>query len=146
MAILVFLDIDGVMVSPRGYAEQSGPHAPPEPQAIAALNEICSTLPAMIVLSSTWRFEGLAFIQEHLRGWGVTAPLIDCTCWPPKTTREEEILDWLENTHRDIDAFVILDDDGMDKLRNRAVQTNGKIGLTHRDAARAIQILQEQLL
>ena len=152
-AKIVFLDIDGVLNNPGCYRIASGAHAPADPRCIAALNLITDTTGALVVVSSTWRLGGLMFCREKLTEWGAHASVVDIT---PRLieqnpggrlvvaqTRGAEIGKWLLDQERfEIESFVILDDDSdMDGHSNRLVQTNGAVGLTLQDAARAIQML-----
>jgi hypothetical protein len=131
---VVFLDIEGVLVTPD--SSEADPHC------VAALNQITEATGAHIVLSSIRRFEGLMCMREKLREWGVSAPLMDMTKWPAKTTRDDEIAEWLDTFQREeIQAFVVLDDDDMCRLSRWAVPVNGAMGLSVADAEKAIRIL-----
>lgn len=140
---LVFLDIDGVLCTPESYAQFSGSHAPPMQRCLEALNHLCAKSGAFLVISSTWRFEGLMFMREWLAKWGVRVPVVDVTEWPPLDEgRGVEIEKWMEDYGRDVQSFVILDDeDDMGSLSRRHVHVNGARGLTIEDAERAIAIL-----
>jgi hypothetical protein len=141
---LIFLDIDGVICTPESYAQFSGSHAPPVQRCLDALNYLCAKSGAFLVISSTWRFEGRMFMREWLAKWGVRVPVVGITEWPPLDEgRGVEIERWLEGYPRDVESFVILDDDDdMGSLSRRHVHVDGAWGLTMADAAKAINILE----
>jgi hypothetical protein len=137
---IVFLDFDGVLVNRETLA--SGFPGYGHPDCVAALNLILASTRAHIVVSSTWRMDGLDAVREHLERWGVRGPVVDIT---PRqfTSRGREIEAWLKD-NPGIKDFVILDDDSdMDPYMDRLVQTKFNPGLTMRDAIRAIALLDE---
>jgi Swiss Army Knife RNA repair-like protein len=147
---VIFLDIDGVLVTLGSIKRgRSGLHAEPEPSCVEALNSILDSTGAKIVVSSTWRFGGIAQIRQILKRWGVRAKVIGLTpnltrqlgaVWV-SSTRGDEIRLWLAS-HPEVEKFVILDDDGdMNGLSNRLVQTEFTNGLTSEHAHRAIAML-----
>lgn len=140
---VIFLDIDGVLCPPKSYANCVGSHAAPQPECIEALNAILEATGARLVISSSWRLEGIMFMREWLRQYGVTAHVLGCTEWPPLETRGEEIGNWLSECPRDMVDYAVLDDDeaGMDLVAHRLVQVQGHRGLCMDDAARAIAML-----
>lgn len=145
---IIFLDIDGVLNNHKSYGTGKA-----DMWCVAALNDITDRTGAAIVVSSTWRMGGLLSCRDKLAEWGVTAPVIDRT--PIRETlhgdltladpRGFEIAEWWCQ-HAEIESFVILDDDSdMAHLKDRLVQTDRTVGLTMRDAKRAIALLNRQL-
>ena len=143
---VIFLDIEGVLVNLG--AQGTGGEA--DPACVARLNRLTESSGAALVVSSTWRSQGLDEITGLLRGWGVTAPVagitddlsyLDLTS-PIGIQRGDEIGQWLD-AHPEVEAFVILDDDDdMAGLRPYLVQTEDGVGLTDEQAERAGAVLQ----
>lgn len=138
---VVFLDVDGVVNSPRNYHKwseecckdgtsggtvirevQAGrPEADRhvlslfDPKNIAVLNSITDRSSADIVISSSWRlFYGEARLHELIeifRQAGITAPVLGCT--PTKQyQRGEGILAWLYANRPAGTRMLVLDDEG----------------------------------
>ena len=165
-AAVIFLDIDGVLVSGRCY-QPADPDSPlvvpkaeswlelpsgrrvrrPEPLCVAALNLLTDASAAFLVVSSTWRIDWkLAELREAFRAWGVEAPVAGFTPRLPGRPRGEEIATWL-NLSSDLTkvTFVILDDDSdMGELSSRLIQTSFQSGLTPTDAYRAFALLSQK--
>jgi hypothetical protein len=145
---IIFLDFDGVLVTPRTYRLQSAGQASPEPRCIAALNRITRATGARIVVTSAWRSgRTIRELARLLKAWGVegkvfskTARLVgDNRRWRG-SDRQREIILWLLG--RNIESYVILDDDPqMGRLARRHVRTAFDTGLTEADANSAIAIL-----
>src|SRR4051794_18405739 len=74
---IIFLDIDGTMVT--SYKGVDGGRPAANPACVAALNSITAATGAVIVISSIWRYEGLMFMREKCREWGIQAPVRDVT-------------------------------------------------------------------
>ena len=133
---LIFLDIDGVLVTARTRWNEA------DQQCVTALNRIIRTASTGIVVSSCWRVgREVIELRELLLGWGVIAKVIDRT-GEMRGSRGEEINVWLEAYSREVEKFVILDDDAdMAHLVDRLVRTKSDVGLTEADADRAIRML-----
>jgi hypothetical protein len=172
MTKVVFLDIDGVL-NKNVFDEPSGTCGI-DPENIAALNHIVESTRAALVLSSSWRHH-VHNMNVNLMGFGLMlrthgldlrAHFVGMTepdhVTPPRPTRKGEgdwdlgrrpkqIHAWL-NHHYWVKDYVILDDlDMADELSEEArkhfIRTDGDVGLTLADAARAVEILngtQEQ--
>lgn len=145
---IVFLDIDGVLNSRRFFANNKAilsPDAHIDPQAVAQLNQITDATNALIVVSSTWRFafmHNISGLRDFLSQKGVTGKVLDIT--PTNNdSRMNQIQSWLDNTPRDIDSFVILDDEslGGKSLDKWLVLTTKQDGLTSADVQKAIKVL-----
>lgn len=149
---IIFLDIDGVLVNRESLMKNSGLKAQGHPACVEALNKIIKESHADIVISSTWRFDGLDKMRSLLGRWGVNGFVLDCT---PDLNRKEgniwlsanrgqEIEAWTKE--KNINSFVILDDDSdMGPLKHRLVQTVFEKGLTLEDADKAIELFQQPM-
>ncbi len=165
---VIFLDVDGVLVSSRGicceYSENDetlihaeefdnvpeGVYFPIEKACISQLRRIVSTVHGTkIVISSAWREsdEMMAFLESAIKRE------IGCDIIIGKTPilgslfggRGAEINMYLESNEA-IEAFVILDDDHEDSfyangLYDRFVKTNIDCGLDSAGADHAIRLL-----
>jgi hypothetical protein len=111
---------------------------------MAALNHVLAVTGADIVITSSWRGQGIALMQRRLRSWGVVGRVIGVTPYlPPEEGRGREIAAWLawyRATLGSVDALVILDDDRWDlgELADALIQTTYAHGLTPELAQRAI--------
>ncbi len=164
---IVFLDIDGVLNNVKhcewlhfneakgcGYGQpwelDAGNFSPVtvgwDPENVKALHHIIDETNADIIISSTWRRGRTAvFFRQCFAefGWdrapvrGMTGVINEIG-----SIRGDEVNDFLANVKTD--AWVCLDDDGDFHPENNLVQTNGDVGLTFEDAARAIEILNKE--
>jgi RimJ/RimL family protein N-acetyltransferase len=170
--VYIFLDIDGVLncwpsriAAERlpGEAEQALALAG-APSLLARLKLIIERTGAQIVLSSTWRIDSTAIVEERLRSVGLS--LLGATPqlseeepgdehfaltqgpdgqFSPELERSIEISRWLARQQVACAAFVALDD--MDLVgmagsrltsRDHLVQTDDNLGLTRLDAEAAV--------
>lgn len=137
---LIFLDVDGVLTCGLlGYKF--------DPFCVAQLNRIVEMTGAKVCLSSTWRLFPDCF--ELLQSEGVKAEFVGKTrrlqpkAGKSSALRGDEIQAWLDE-NPGWRSFVILDDDSdMEHLMPRLITTDTKIGLTRKDADRAIRLLIE---
>lgn len=151
---IVFLDFDGPII-PQLCWEHPGPDGKRQkawPACIEQLNRVTDTTGAVIVVSSTWRLDGLMKTRERLKDWGAKADCIDVT---PRLRRApddfqelergHEIQYWLDHYEREeVESFVIFDDDrDMVHLLPRLIHTPFKTGITAEHADRAIAMLSE---
>jgi hypothetical protein len=147
---IVFLDFDGVLVNARSFnpapgVTRSGPYAGADPPCVAALNRILLTTGARIVITSTWRYgRSLEDLQELLRSWGVSGQVVGLT--PRGGNRGDQIATWLRGNRsakdNDVQRYAILDDDeSAGYALPGLILTEFNVGLTERDADRAIEIL-----
>lgn len=152
----IFLDFDGPIIPEAAYFGKA--KAVAHPPCIAALNRITDATGALIVVSSTWRADGLPAVRGYLKKWGATGKVIGITPHLQKKNesgiwsaapRGLEIAQYITNWNRDfpndeISAFVILDDDrDMDYLLPFLIHTPFEKGLTEADAKLAIERLGE---
>jgi hypothetical protein len=153
---VIFLDFDGPIIPIMSHKAPrvSGKGAQAWPSCVAALNRVTEATGAVIVVSSTWRADGLTRTRERLKNWSVTADCIALTPYLDRKTesglwaavpRGLEIQKWLDEYERDVvEAFVIIDDDkDMEHLLPRLIHTPFEIGLTEQDADTAVAMLSE---
>lgn len=141
---VIFLDIDGVLNSADTMAE--GIHL--DPAKVIILREIVDQTNAMIVISSTWRFQysikemGDLLYRTGFRG---AHRVIDSTPKSKDGHRGSEIETWL-NDRNDVEKYVIIDDssDFFDYQKKNFVQTKWETGLNWIFANKAIEILNEK--
>lgn len=171
---LVFLDFDGVLNNSEFAAHQYKNDESAQdsmgldlfdPKAIECMNRIIDATEAKIVVTSSWRYLGLAKLQKLWKERGLHGEIIGMTSlhvvdelilekgteWLERETngspRSEEIAHWLKtydiNATYGINAnYVILDDLPMPKeLQVHAIQVNPRFGLTDQHVKQAIKIL-----
>ena len=116
---VIFLDIDGVLrpVTGEGFNQK----------CITKLNQLIELTDAKIVISSTWRQQGIDYVKEFLYENGLVGDIIDMTpilgvsrIWSKfekyekiKVPRGFEIKQWLvDYTTMDqyVESYVIIDD------------------------------------
>ena len=135
----MFLDVDGVLHScmARTQAELF------KPECMHRLKQIIDATGAKLVLSSAWRKTGKArnTVKGELSKYGITS-FFDCTRdGGNEYARHTDIQDWLsKNSTRN---YVALDDLPMFQLKEHYVGTTPERGLTDREAAQAIRILNQ---
>ena len=152
---IVFLDVDGVLNC--GTTEDAiGSYLGVDDEKVGLLERIVRSANAQIVLTSTWkkywyREAGKKCFQDAFADRLDQALAARGLCVLDKTEdktvfgldRGEGILRWLKG--REVGAFVILDDCLFDfaktGLTARLVQTDGELGLTEENVARAVELL-----
>lgn len=157
---IIFLDIDGVLnVIPQGFDIYGSIF---HQHFIDNLHKIISETGAKIVLSSSWRFNGIESIREMWNYRKLPGEIVDIT--PFDIIEKDDHLSFIENAERGheiqrwidenkVDKYVILDDD-IDMLSsqmNNFVRTSGNkhhydcidigYGLTDICTDKAIKIL-----
>ena len=144
MLKVIFLDFDGVLVTPTSSFRRSRTGIVADPDAVQALNYLVAQTGARLVITSTWRLEySSSELWELLRAWRVQAEILGVS--PTGSSRGDEIQKWLDqfNGPAAIDAFVILDDlTDMGELSSRLVSTEFKTGLTMGHARQALEFLR----
>lgn len=110
-------------------------------KAVARLQRLVEATDAKIVISSTWRLlHSLSDIRGLLDKHGFKGNVIDKTPRIPDGVRGGEIQSWLEG--KNVDSFVILDDDDdMEPLMDKLVQTDFESGLQDEHVERAVEML-----
>jgi hypothetical protein len=156
---VIFLDIDGVLnVIPKSHDDFGGTF---HEDFVENLRRIIDETGAKIVISSSWRFSGLEWMQKMWQFRNLPGDVIDVTTafadkklnlnyWD--VVRGHEIKVWLD-AHTDIENYVILDDDldMLDEQMNNYVQCSDNkdhpdcidlgYGLTKICAEKTIEIL-----
>ena len=168
MRKILFLDIDGVLNTERQheYCHSRGISNSDEygylfdPIAVRNLAKIVNETGADIVISSSWKFYGLAWVREMWNVRNLPGHILDVT---PNTICDEillkadldnyefgvcrgnEIKEWLSGHQREVSNYVIIDDydDLLTEQEDHAVLTDSRIGITEWDAEKAIMILNQ---
>lgn len=138
---VLYLDFDGVLNPFNNYSAKGDFSK----SACKNLNKILKEEPELkIVVSSSWRRDGLEKVRKILQKNGIdSSKVIGITDETERDDRGHHIERHLKD-HKDIESFVILDDHAdMDKVLDRLVQTNPSIGLTSKDAEKALKILKK---
>lgn len=147
---VIFLDVDGVINTPRtwGKRRENGM----QPELVAKVERICWETGAAVVISSTWRksYE-FSELVGFLRVNGLTAKVLGVTPFivirGVHQPRQDEILAWRqENGH--VGPYAILDDDtacdnAWDKVLEHWIDVDPETGLTDDNVATAIEMLSE---
>lgn len=151
---IIFCDIDGVLNSAESFKRRNKMVVekliydnqvdwPTEPM-LSNLNNIIKATDAKIVISSTWRFlHQLADLRGIFNRQGLKGEIIDKTpIIHMSMCRGKEIDKWLKDCGKNIESFVILDDDrDMEPHMDKLVHTTWKKGLTEEHANKATEIL-----
>jgi hypothetical protein len=114
-----------------------------DPICVGHLNQIIGATEAQVVVSSSWRFShpiiGLQKLLEYRGFKGLAHDITPVNLG--NDIRGYEIQAWLD-LHSGVDRFVILDDNkDMLHLRSHLVLTDKSVGLTRKDAKKAISVL-----
>jgi len=148
---VIFLDIDGVIQSPRYCVaiNETGWLSAFEPAAMHMVQRLVLDAKAKIVISSSWRIGATdRQLKQLFRccGFKAIANAFHAD-WQTKqmngfcVKRGDEIAEWL-NRHQEIENYLILDDDSdmLDEQKENFVQTDAMNGmlLIHYDKARKI--------
>ena len=158
-APIIFLDLDGVLNTNRHLMSLQRQSLPImdrycylfDPEAVANLGIIIDATDAEIVVSSSWRCEGIDFLREM---WGIRNMPGEITGVTPRygatygleNRRGWEIEKYLamlrqsENTQR---KYVIIDDHDsfLPHQQEFFIHTDSDVGITEADAEKAIKIL-----
>ncbi len=151
---IIFLDIDGVLVTNKPQKTSNGLCYEFDTNSVCALLGIIKRTNSKIVISSSHRVfsemcigEGYIhnlynrlkenFLLDHLHTDWNTNDFSEMY----KKTREDEILDWLVR-NKPIDNFIILDDvDIFVSLKSRLVLTTMEKGISDKNIIDAINLL-----
>ena len=164
----LFLDFDGVLNTGKYAKQMKHEGIDPfdefgalfDPEAIANLKHIVELTGCKIILSSTWRNEGIMRMRELWKDRNLPGEIFSMTPillsssfqdamtgemmgFPLREAKALEINAWLDqNAGRDY-RYVILDDEDyfFPKQQEHLVLTDDKEGLTDRKAHHAIWIL-----
>ena len=151
----IFLDFDGVINTQNDKFDKN---------AVANLRRLLVKTDAKVVISSTWRLQGMEYIQQlwqeyHLPGEviGLT-PSCNSISFSNVDGQEEwqglhgckglEIAEWLRLNAKESYQYIILDDeeDFLLSQREHLVKVEGSKGLDKADVRVAIQILKAKEL
>lgn len=139
---IIFLDVDGVLNFQNSQSKI-------EDEKVKLLKHIVNETNAQIVLSSDWRYwlntddEDVDLLIRTLSKYGME--IISSTPITKHGYRGAEIYQWINEWQGDaISKFVILDDkNDIKPYMDRLVQTDFDCGLTNKDIAIAIELLNE---
>lgn len=164
MAIVIFLDFDGVLNTERWHNQANREELKDEygyrfdPIAVSNLRKIVDETGAAIVISSSWKCMGLATMQKMWKDRQLPGKVIDIT---PNSVSDEfllnvdlndmdllsirgqEIKDWLM-TNGGCDCKYVIFDDMNDVLQEQEahfVWVDPAVGITKGNVAQAIRIL-----
>jgi hypothetical protein len=139
---LIFTDFDGVLNQHASGAYELAP------AQVSRLERLAAETGAVVVVSSWWRWIGVAALRRDLAIAGFTGRLIGRTPWLGETdawdarergTEIDAVLAYLGDR---VESFVILDDHNrMGGLLPSLVQTVSTVGLTDADVERARAVL-----
>ena len=164
MRKIIFLDIDGVLNTKEWHSRMTKDTPKDEygyafdPVTVKNLAHIIDKTGADIVISSSWKFYGVAKLRKMWEIRNLPGTILDIT---PNTISEEmllnanleefqlgvcrgnEIKEWLSRHKHEVSNYVIIDDfdDMLPEQEDHAVLTDSLIGITGSDAEKAIMIL-----
>lgn len=164
MMKVIFLDIDGVLNTQDWHSRMTKDTPRDEfgwafdLVAVENLAHIIKETGASIVISSSWKFLGLAKLREMWKIRNLPGIVLDIT---PNTISDElllnanldemklgvcrgnEIKEWLSKHKGEVSNYVIIDDfdDLLPEQDDHVVLTDTLIGITKFDAEKAIAIL-----
>ena len=129
--IYVFLDFDGVI---NVFREPGTPEYEEaiskktfefwDEKCICRLNNLAKDFHIEIVISSSWRYAGLAYCIDYLHKAGMDdIPVIDTTEITYEKTRQTEILEYLL-AHPYFSGFIVLDDGDMPEFKEKMILTH----------------------
>lgn len=133
---VLMLDLDGVLIVNGVFSKA----------AVNNLNDLLDKEPELkIVVSSSWRHNGLQFCRDMLKYQGINEhKVVDATDLVDKDDRGHHIERWVQD-HKP-ESFVVLDDkNDMDQILDHLVQTNPYVGLTASDIKKALDILKKPI-
>ena len=151
----IFLDFDGVLNTPKGKFDQ---------KAIGTLRRLLERSDAKVIISSSWRLQGVEYIRQLWKEYHLPGEVIDLTPSCNSTNfsnvdgQEEwqglhgckglEIAEWLRLNAKELYQYIILDDeeDFLFSQREHLVKVDGSKGLSKTDVRGAIKILNTKEL
>lgn len=162
---IIFLDFDGVLNHQEFYRRRETeinngapklerPYSEIDPECIKLLNTLIEQTGANVVISSSWRVEGLEYCKDILSYHGFKGEIIGLTPYYrwEMSVRGNEIMGWINDNEEilgknyfDYTDYVILDDD-TDMLysqRNNFIHIDYLFGITNDTINQAIKILNK---
>lgn len=151
---VIFLDIDGVLNHQKHYEwlmntneptpmQRTYPYTEFSPVSCKLLRDIIDNTDAKLVVSSSWRLDGLVKLNKLFRFFGLPNAIDVTPCL--NTARGIEIGAWLA-AHPEVTNYVILDDDEDMNVEQLPffIKTNPyEDGLNEEVKNNAIKILKE---
>lgn len=129
---LFFLDFDGVINTfPKAFEEREGKFDVLNRQCVANVSRLCRERKMDLVITSSWRYDGLDYCLDYLRSGGLDPSIRirgATPMFPAGQGREAEILAYLKK-EKNLTAFIIADDIPMHVLAPYAVRTTWERGL-----------------
>lgn len=145
---VLFLDVDGVIITAGSKACRDARMKAPDPGCVAQLNRVLLETGAKVVVSSCWRIGRTRMnMQRKLRSWGVECEVVGLTPNIGLPGRGREIEAWLKDCIPEAfqirpGEIAILDDcNDMAPYMDRLVRTDFRKGLTKAKADAAIRML-----
>lgn len=148
---IIFLDIDGVLATPKKiheYVKFHGTSCPPgipqiDRSCVRVLKDLVSRRDAMVVISSSWRksAEDMYALFQIFNDYDI--PIVGMTPGHSDGIRGGEIEEYMQ-THCVLRENILIVDDettGLDMFTDRLLKPDGLIGLTEEDYRRAISDL-----
>ena len=143
--VFLFLDFDGVLIHEKEIVENKNDgFAPSTMELLKDFVEQREKEDIQIVISSSLRLgESLEAIKGKFEPFGLADKVVGMTPFKGYgSARGDEIRAFLEETDIPYMDFIIFDDNhDMGDYINRLVQTEGEIGLSERDIARAERLI-----
>lgn len=158
MGKFIFLDIDGVLntANYQSWRQFIGKTICDEyghlfsPKAVRNLERLIRNTGAKIVLTSSWRLNGLDLMRKIWKERKMPGDIYDITPYVdarkyPYDTRGIEVKTWIEEKGHKGCSYVIIDDvyDFLHEQRSRVVLTNCKRGLSFFAMLRASYLLNK---
>jgi hypothetical protein len=147
MMNVLFLDIDGVLVTSRQLIKNDDDRENYDPESVKHLNELIEMTEAKIVISSNWRkHKTLKELRDIFETNGIVGEIVGITpSYKELTTmRGTEIqayIDSVKGTEFEVENFAIFDDEeNMLHLERHYIQTNPKVGISRNDKVKAIAL------
>lgn len=158
---IIFLDMDGVVCTPRACVAMGNTGAGftyLDPIALMLVKRLCDENNAQIVISSAWR---QMYDREAMKAiLGAACPSLDRYIWPhhkhwrtsdfdfetgvsETTDRGREILRWVNEHETQFNNFVVLDDMGdMRPVQHALVRCDPYDGMGHAEFHAAGKVLR----
>jgi len=142
---VVFLDVDGVLVTSRTEHILISRFTAFDADAVREMNRLTETTGAKFVLSSSWRrSERVPSMQRYMRSQGIAGELIDFTGIRRDSDRRLEILEWLDRQPEHPDFIIVDDEYEFLELEARRIRTHMTTGFTAEHCDRAIELFHSR--
>ena len=113
------------------------------PMCVKFLEALLRNTGAKIVISSTWRMEGLSKMRDMWKGRHYFGEIIGITPVSKGRVRGLEIAEFLGNFEGDVESYVIIDDDSADiHQKERLCKCNNRTGFGYKEYWEALKILE----